>query len=64
MCPVLYKAIQLEEQMVTNSHGETTTVLLPTVIADLCIGCGICEQQCPLDGEAAIRVYPVGNINL
>ena len=64
MCPVLYKAIQLEEQMVTNSHGETTTVLLPTVTPDLCIGCGICEQQCPLDGEAAIRVYPVGNINL
>ena len=64
MCPIPHKAIELEEQMVTNSHGETTTVLLPTVIPDLCIGCGICEQQCPLDGEAAIRVYPAGNINL
>jgi len=64
MCPIPHKAIHLEEQMVANSHGETTTVLLPTVIPDLCIGCGICEQQCPLDGEAAIRVYHAGNINL
>lgn len=64
MCPVPQKAIQLEEEMVTNSHGETTTVLRPTVTQDLCIGCGICEEQCPLDGEAAIRVKPVGNTNL
>jgi len=63
MCPMPQKAIQLEEAKVANYHGETTTVLRPTVIEDMCIGCGICEQQCPLDGEAAIRVYPVGNIN-
>jgi len=64
MCPIPQKAIKLEEKMLTNSHGETTTVLRPIVEQDLCIGCGICEQQCPLDGEAAIRVYPAGNINL
>jgi polyferredoxin len=29
----------------------------PFVIADLCIGCGICEQHCPVEDEAAIRVY-------
>ena len=27
------------------------------VIRRYCIGCGICENRCPLDGEAAIRVY-------
>jgi MauM/NapG family ferredoxin protein len=64
MCPVPQKPIQLEEQTVTNSQGETVTVLCPIVIQDLCIGCGICEQQCPVDGESAIRVYQVGNINL
>lgn len=64
MCPIPQKAIQLEEQMVTNYRGETTTVLRPTVVKDLCIGCGICEQRCPLDGEAAIRVCPAGDINL
>ena len=58
MCPVPAKAIQLEEQIITNSRGETTIVRLPSVISGLCIGCGICEYQCPVDGEAAIRIYP------
>jgi polyferredoxin len=60
MCPVPDKAIRLEEQTVVNGHGETVTVRRPRVIRDLCIGCGICEYQCPLNGEAAIRVYVPG----
>jgi len=32
--------------------------LRPTVIADKCVGCGACENGCPVIGEAAIRVYP------
>lgn len=57
MCPVPEKAIRLEEQTVVNCRGETVTVWRPRVLRDLCIGCGICEYQCPLIGEAAIRVY-------
>lgn len=57
MCPVPEKAIRLEEQTVVNCRGETVTVHRPRVIRELCIGCGICEYQCPLHGEAAIRVY-------
>jgi ferredoxin len=26
----------------------------------LCIGCGICEHECPVTDEAAIRVSAVG----
>jgi MauM/NapG family ferredoxin protein len=57
MCPIPQKAVRLEEQTVVNSQGETVTVHRPRVVRDLCIGCGICEYQCPLNGEAAIRVY-------
>ena len=57
MCPVPDKAIKLDVQTVMNPSGETVTVRRPRVIREKCIGCGICEYQCPLNGEAAIRVY-------
>ncbi len=38
-------------------RGRTVDVRRPTVLRDRCIGCGICENRCPLNGEAAIRVY-------
>jgi ferredoxin len=37
--------------------GEPAVVQRPYVQIDLCIGCGICEARCPVEGEAAIRVY-------
>ncbi|WP_425057944.1 4Fe-4S binding protein [Sporomusa carbonis] len=43
-CPVL--AIEGDEQ-----HR-------PIVLTDKCVGCGSCENVCPVDGEAAIRVFP------
>lgn len=30
----------------------------PTVLTDKCVGCGSCENACPVDGEAAIRIFP------
>jgi len=54
MCPVPQKAIWLHG----GGHGRMAGVLRPEVIPDLCIGCGICEYQCPVEGEAAIRVFP------
>jgi MauM/NapG family ferredoxin protein len=30
----------------------------PYVLAGDCRGCGLCEQHCPVEGEAAIVVYP------
>lgn len=30
----------------------------PSILLDKCVGCGSCENSCPVDGEAAIRVFP------
>jgi polyferredoxin/formate hydrogenlyase subunit 6/NADH:ubiquinone oxidoreductase subunit I len=57
MCPTPEKAVRLEEAEASDSHGEPVVVQRPYVLEDLCIGCGICETQCPIEGEAAIRVY-------
>ena len=56
MCPLPEKAILLEDVTVTSLTGETVAVRRPSVLRDRCIGCGICENRCPLNGDAAIRV--------
>ncbi|MFP4521309.1 MAG: 4Fe-4S binding protein [Fibrobacterota bacterium] len=33
---------------------------VPVISRELCIGCGMCEWACPVEGEAAIRVYNTG----
>lgn len=56
MCPVPEKAIHLEEVTMTGPDGEPAVLQRPYVLREQCIGCGICEHKCPMDGEAAIRV--------
>ena len=60
MCPTPQKAIRLETITAVNEAGEMVELQQPYVLRDLCIGCGICENHCPLEGEAAIRVYAGG----
>ena len=57
MCPVPQKAIQLIEAEVVALDGTRVTLKRPVVVQERCIGCGICENHCPLEGQAAIRVY-------
>jgi len=57
MCPLPDKAIQLEEVTWMAPDGQEASVRRPVVLRDRCVGCGICENRCPLAGEAAIRVY-------
>jgi polyferredoxin len=57
MCPLPEKAIQLEETNAWAADNTLVKVKLPHVLRDRCIGCGICEYKCPLNGDAAIRVY-------
>jgi polyferredoxin len=56
-CPISNKAIKLELAEVTNGQGEIVTIQRPYVVKELCIGCGMCEFQCPMGGEAAVRVF-------
>jgi translation initiation factor RLI1 len=57
VCPVADKAVKLEEIKIVNTLGEAVVLQRPSVVKDLCIGCGICEYKCPMGGEAAIRVF-------
>lgn len=59
-CPTPDKAIKFREAEVINARGETVLVRQPYVVASLCIGCGICENKCPIDGAAAILVTSAG----
>jgi len=36
----------------------------PFVVASRCNGCGYCEQRCPVEGDSAIVVVPLGQIRL
>ncbi len=60
MCPIPQKAIYLKEETFLSRDGANIRVKLPFVDRELCIGCGICENKCPVVGEAAIRVDPLG----
>jgi ferredoxin len=61
MCPVPNKSITLENTPVTLLNGETIVMQTPAVHPRRCIGCGICEYKCPVEGDAAIRVYPASD---
>jgi polyferredoxin len=60
MCPLPQKAIVLEQAEVIAVGGERKAIKRPVVLADRCIGCGICEFKCPVEGRAAIRIYVRG----
>ena len=59
MCPVPEKAVVLgAERKVTRADGSTIVVVRPEVVTSRCIGCGVCEFKCPLEGRSAIVVVP------
>ncbi len=56
-CPVPEKAIRLETVTDIDYQGKRATLKRPHVIEELCTGCGICENKCPLEGRSAIEVF-------
>jgi ferredoxin len=61
-CPTPKKAIWFEEVSLLGADGRRVTVKQPRVDLDLCTGCGICENKCPLDGPAGVHVVRTATV--
>lgn len=59
-CPTSPKAIWVQEETVTRSDGTEVQVQRPRVDVDLCIGCGVCENVCPVQNKPAVYVTNIG----
>ncbi len=60
VCPTSPKAIYLKDDVVNRPGGQKIPVQLPHVDLKRCIGCGICENKCPVPGLPAIRTIAAG----
>ena len=60
VCPTSPKAIWFRTEEVVTREGKVKKIKRPYLDPDLCIGCGICENKCPVIDKPAIRVSSVG----
>lgn len=60
VCPVAPKAIQTRDEEVKDVFGKRLVLNKPFVVPDLCIGCGICQAECPVADRPAVYVTAVG----
>ncbi|MEW6365057.1 MAG: 4Fe-4S binding protein [Acidobacteriota bacterium] len=60
VCPVSPKAIGTYDEEIRRWDGAVIVLNKPYVRPELCIGCGICEHECPVVDRPAVYVTPVG----
>ncbi|GAB7026602.1 4Fe-4S binding protein [Geotalea toluenoxydans] len=58
-CPIPQKAIRSESVEDVDLNGRKILLQKPYVVDELCNGCGICENVCPLEGKEGIKVFAV-----
>ncbi len=59
VCPTSPKAIKTDDVTVVED-GKRIELKRPRIEPDLCIGCGICEHECPVADRRAVYVTSVG----
>jgi polyferredoxin len=60
VCPVSPKAIFTRNVEVTDRWGSKLELKRPFIDPDRCIGCGICEHECPVKDDPAVYVTAIG----
>lgn len=60
VCPTSPKAIWYRTEEVTTRDGAKKVLKRPYLDPKKCIGCGICENKCPVIDKPAIRVTSIG----
>jgi len=60
VCPTSPKAIQTKDVEAKDVYGNIVVLNQPFMVPDLCIGCGICETECPIKDSRAVYVTAVG----
>ncbi len=60
VCPVSPKAIFTRNVEVVDRWGATLELKRPFIDAEKCIGCGICEHECPVKDDPAVYVTAIG----
>jgi len=60
VCPTSPKAIQTKDFETKDVYGNIVILNQPFMVPDLCIGCGICEHECPIKDSRAVYVTAVG----
>jgi polyferredoxin len=60
-CPTPEKSIKFwEVEVLEQKTNKTVMVKRPYVVTETCIGCGICENKCPIKEEPGVRVTARG----
>ncbi len=60
VCPVSPKAIFTRNVEVTDRWGKILELKRPFIDPVKCIGCGICEHECPVKDDPAVYVTAIG----
>lgn len=61
ICDEICPFAAVDFKLVADAEGESKR---PFINEEVCTGCGLCEQKCPVEGTSAIVVSPIGEERL